>query len=130
MLELDSGKRLSRPDTLAHGRYRQNQLTRITTLNCGVFVLPWGCLYDPPETIFLLKDIRGTMYSASVLLTTGMRLLWKKADTAGTLPLFAIFVEDADSLVVEVVVVINGASNIAAMVRSLIAHQLDSASGD
>ena len=83
------------------------KLTRIAIVVCGVFVLLWGYIYDPPETIFRFMAITGTMYSASVLLTTAMGLYWKKANTAGTLaslvvagilPLFAIFVKDAASL--------------------------------
>lgn len=83
------------------------KLTRIAIVACGVFVLLWGYLYDPPETIFRFMAITGTMYSASVLLTTAMGIYWKKANTAGTLaslvvagtlPLFAIFIKDASSL--------------------------------
>ena len=83
------------------------KLIRIAIVVCGVFVLLWGYIYDPPETIFRFMAITGTMYSASVLLTTAMGLYWKKANTAGTLaslvvagilPLFAIFVKDAASL--------------------------------
>ena len=70
-------------------------------------MLLWGYIYDPPETIFRFMAITGTMYSASVLLTTAMGLYWKKANTAGTLaslvvtgimPLFAIFVKGAACL--------------------------------
>ena len=83
------------------------KLTRIAIVACGIFVLLWGYLYDPPKTIFRFMAITGTMYSASVLLTTAMGIYWKKANTtgtfaslvvAGTLPLFAIFVKDASSL--------------------------------
>ena len=51
--------------------------------------------------------ITGTMYSASVLLTTAAGLYWKKANTvgtlaslivAGTLPLTTIFLGDSDIL--------------------------------
>jgi Na+/proline symporter len=54
--------------------------------------------------------ITGTMYSASVLLTTAAGLYWKKANTvgtltslvvAGTLPLTTIFLGDSDILPLE-----------------------------
>jgi SSS family solute:Na+ symporter len=93
-----------KPQMDDHAKIR---LTRISIVVCGVFVLLWGYLYDPPETIFRFMAITGTMYAASVLLTTAMGIYWKKANTAGTLasltiagilPLFAIFVKDASSL--------------------------------
>ncbi|MEE2657588.1 MAG: sodium:solute symporter family protein [Candidatus Latescibacterota bacterium] len=76
------------------------KLTRIAVVGCGLFVLLWGYLYEPPETFFRFMAITGTMYSGSVLLTTAMGLYWKKANSAGTaaslivaglLPLTAIF---------------------------------------
>ena len=60
-------------------------LTRLSVVGCGLFVLGWGYLYSPPETFFRFMAITGTMYSASVLLTTAMGLYWKKANTPGTL---------------------------------------------
>ena len=79
-------------------------LTRIAVVICGIVVLLWGYLYTPPETFFRFMAITGTMYSASVMLTTAMGLYWKRANTAGTfaslivagtLPLSAIFFTDA-----------------------------------
>ncbi|MBT6146533.1 MAG: hypothetical protein HOH74_13940, partial [Gemmatimonadetes bacterium] len=69
-----------------------------------IFVLLWGYLYKPPETFFRFMAITGTMYSASVLLTTAAGLYWRKANTAGTLaslliagllPLTTIFLDGA-----------------------------------
>ena len=86
---------------------RKIRLTRISVVVCGVFVLLWGYLYTPPDTIFRFMVITGTMYSASVLLTVAMGLYWKKANTSGTfaslvvagcLPLAAIFIKDASDL--------------------------------
>jgi Na+/proline symporter len=83
------------------------KLTRIAVVGCGIFVLSWGYLYSPPETFFRFMAITGTMYSASVLLTTAAGLYWKKANTvgtlaslvvAGTLPLTTIFLGDSDIL--------------------------------
>ena len=83
------------------------RLTRIAVVCCGIFVLLWGYLYDPPKTIFRFMAITGTMYSGSVLLTTAMGLYWKKANVVGTfaslciaglLPLTAIFIKDASFL--------------------------------
>jgi len=82
-------------------------LTRLSIVCCGIFVLLWGYLYKPPQTILRFMIITGTMYSASVMLTTAMGLYWKRANTAGTftslviagaLPLTAIFVKDASAL--------------------------------
>ena len=93
-----------RPQMDDHAKIR---LTRIAIVVCGIFVLLWGYLYDPPETIFRFMAITGTMYSASVLLTVAMGIYWKKANTTGTfaslvvagiLPLFAIFIKDASVL--------------------------------
>lgn len=86
---------------------RKIRLTRISVVVCGIFVLLWGYLYTPPDTIFRFMVITGTMYSASVLLTVAMGLYWKKANTMGTfaslvvagcLPLGAIFIKDASDL--------------------------------
>jgi SSS family solute:Na+ symporter len=86
------------------------KLTRIAVVGCGLFVLSWGYLYSPPETFFRFMAITGTMYSASVLLTTAAGLYWKKANTvgtlaslivAGTLPLTTIFLGDSDILPLE-----------------------------
>ena len=83
------------------------RLTRISIVCCGIFVLLWGYLYEPPETVFRFMAITGTMYSASVILTTAMGLYWKRANTVGTfaslvvagaLPLAAIFIKDASVL--------------------------------
>ncbi len=83
------------------------KLTRIAVVACGLFVLLWGYLYTPPETFFRFMAITGTMYSASVLLTTAMGLYWKKANTPGTLaslivagllPLTTIFLAGSDVL--------------------------------
>lgn len=83
------------------------KLTRIAVVACGLFVLLWGYLYTPPETFFRFMAITGTMYSASVLLTTAAGLYWKKANTPGTLasltiagllPLTTIFLAGADIL--------------------------------
>jgi SSS family solute:Na+ symporter len=83
------------------------KLTRLAVIGCGIFVLSWGYLYSPPETFFRFMAITGTMYSASVLLTTAAGLYWKKANTvgtlaslivAGTLPLTTIFLGDSDLL--------------------------------
>lgn len=82
-------------------------LTRISIVCCGIFVLLWGYLYKPPETVFRFMIITGTMYSASVVLTTAMGLYWKRANTVGTfaslvvagaLPLTSIFIKDANIL--------------------------------
>ena len=82
-------------------------LTRVAIVCCGIFVLLWGYLYKPPQTVLRFMIITGTMYSASVLLTTAMGLYWKRANTVGTfaslviagaLPLTAIFVKDASVL--------------------------------
>lgn len=82
-------------------------LTRLAVVACGIFVLSWGYLYKPPETFFRFMAITGTMYSASVLLTTAAGLYWKKANTAGTLtslvvagtlPLTTIFLGDSELL--------------------------------
>ena len=86
------------------------RLTRLAVVACGIFVLSWGYLYKPPETFFRFMAITGTMYSASVLLTTAAGLYWKKANTvgtltslvvAGTLPLTTIFLGDSDILPLE-----------------------------
>ena len=86
------------------------KLTRFAVVGCGLFVLGWGYLYSPPETFFRFMAITGTMYSASVLLTTAAGLYWKKANTpgtlaslvvAGTLPLTTIFLDGAHILPVE-----------------------------
>jgi len=83
------------------------KLTRLAVIACGIFVLSWGYLYSPPETFFRFMAITGTMYSASVLLTTAAGLYWKKANTVGTLtslvvagalPLTTIFLGGADVL--------------------------------
>jgi len=83
------------------------KMTRIAVVVCGIFVLLWGYLYTPPETIFRFMMITGTMYSASVMLTAAMGLYWKKANSMGTfaslivagcLPLSAIFIKDASIL--------------------------------
>jgi solute:Na+ symporter, SSS family len=83
---------------------RKIQLTRMAVVGCGIFVLLWGYLYKPPETFFRFMAITGTMYSASVLLTTAAGLYWRKANTAGTLaslliagllPLTTIFLDGA-----------------------------------
>jgi len=82
-------------------------MTRVAVVCCGVFVLLWGYLYSPPQTIYRFMVITGTMYSASVLVTTAMGLYWRRANTVGTfaslviaglLPLAAVFVKDAASL--------------------------------
>ena len=82
-------------------------MTRIAVICCGIIVLGWGYLYEPSQTIYRFMAITGTMYSASVLLTTAMGLYWKKANTVGTmasliiaggLPLPAIFIKDASFL--------------------------------
>lgn len=82
-------------------------LTRFSVIGCGLFVLGWGYLYSPPETFFRFIAITGTMYSASVLLTTAMGLYWKRTNTpgtlaslciAGTLPLTSIFLSDTGVL--------------------------------
>jgi len=76
-------------------------------IGCGLFVLGWGYLYSPPDTFFRFIAITGTMYSASVLLTTAMGLYWKRTNTpgtlaslciAGTLPLASIFLSDTGVL--------------------------------
>ncbi|MDP6984916.1 MAG: hypothetical protein QGG05_17715, partial [Candidatus Latescibacteria bacterium] len=86
------------------------KLTRFAVVGCGLFVLGWGYLYSPPETFFRFMAITGTMYSASVLLTTAAGLYWKKANTPGTLaslvvagalPLTTIFLDGAHILPVE-----------------------------
>ncbi len=83
------------------------KLTRIAVVCCGIIVLLWGYLYDPPKTILRFMTITGTMYSGSVLLTIAMGLYWKKANAvgtissliiAGTLPLSAIFIKDSSFL--------------------------------
>ena len=83
------------------------KLTRLAVVGCGIFVLSWGYLYNPPETFFRFMAITGTMYSASVLLTTAAGLYWKKANTVGTLtslvvagalPLTTIFLSGSDLL--------------------------------
>lgn len=83
------------------------KLTRLSVVGCGLFVLGWGYLYTPPETFFRFMAITGTMYSASVLLTTAAGLYWKKANTVGTmaslvvaglLPLTSIFLSGSDIL--------------------------------
>jgi len=83
------------------------KLTRLSIIGCGIFVLSWGYLYSPPDTFYRFMAITGTMYSASVLLTTAAGLYWKKANTmgtlaslivAGTLPLTTIFLSDSDIL--------------------------------
>lgn len=86
------------------------KLTRFAVVGCGLFVLGWGYLYSPPETFFRFMAITGTMYSASVLLTTAAGLYWKKANTPGTLaslliagllPLSTIFLDGSGILPVE-----------------------------
>ena len=86
---------------------RKILLTRVAVVGCGIFVLLWGYLYSPPETFFRFMAITGTMYSASVLLTTAAGLYWKKANSvgtlaslvvAGTLPLTTIFLADSGIL--------------------------------
>ena len=93
-----------RPDMPDH---RKIQLTRLSVIGCGLFVLVWGYLYSPPETFFRFMAITGTMYSASVLLTTAAGLYWKKANTPGTLtsliiagllPLTSIFLDGSGLL--------------------------------
>jgi len=82
-------------------------LTRLMVVACGLFVLFWGYLYQPPETVFRFLAITGTMYVASVLLTIAMGLYWKRANAygattsiiiGGLLPLAAIFIKDASIL--------------------------------
>ena len=82
-------------------------LTRIIIVLCGIFVLLWGYLYQPPDTVFRFLAITGTMYIASILLTIAMGIYWKKANTVGAmssmligalLPLTAIFIKDANIL--------------------------------
>jgi Na+/proline symporter len=96
-----------RPDMQDRDKIR---LTRMAVVGCGIFVLSWGYLYSPPETFFRFMAITGTMYSASVLLTTAAGLYWKKANTVGTLtslvvagamPLTTIFLGGADILPAE-----------------------------
>lgn len=80
------------------------RLTRGAVVACGLFVLAWGYLYTPPESFYRFMAITGTMYSASVLMTTAAGLYWKKANTpatlasllvAGALPLTTIFLDGA-----------------------------------
>ncbi|UCE04927.1 MAG: sodium:solute symporter family protein [bacterium] len=82
-------------------------LTRLMVVICGLFVLFWGYLYQPPETVFRFLAITGTMYVASVLLTIAMGLYWKRANAygaivsiiiGGLLPLTTIFIKDASIL--------------------------------
>ena len=37
-------------------------MTRVAVICCGIFVLLWGYLYDPPQTIYRFMAITGTMY--------------------------------------------------------------------
>lgn len=82
-------------------------LTRIMIVLCGIFVMVWGYLYQPPDTVFRFMAITGTMYIASILLTIALGLYWKKANTIGAfasmiigglLPLAAIFIKDSSIL--------------------------------
>ena len=102
-----SGRLLTNLLAAASWWQRRWRLTRIAVVGCGIFVLSWGYLYSPPETFFRFMANTGTIYSASVLLTTAAGLYWKKANTvgtlaslvvAGTLPLTSIFLGDSDVL--------------------------------
>ena len=58
-------------------------LTRVLIIAMGIFVLCWGLLYEPPESIWKYMAATGTIYLPGAFACLLAGIYWKRASTVG-----------------------------------------------